>query len=130
MHRIKESQGENARDLRAAMTDAERKLWQAIRQSQLGVRFRRQHPIDRFIADFACLDVKLVVEVDGGQHADEAIGDAERTMVIESYGFRVVRFWNNEVLQNLDGVLQVIARELAPHPHPGLPPQKGKGKNV
>ena len=156
MRRVKESLIYNARSLRAEMTDAEKKLWQSIRQIQLGVRFRRQHPIERFIADFACLDPKVVIEIDGGQHAENVSRDEDRTMVIESHGFKVLRFWNNEVLQNLEGVLQVIAQKLAPHPHPPsqgapaaasagrfagathasrnprytLPPQKGKGQSV
>ena len=130
MRRVKESLIYNARSLRAEMTDAEKKLWQSIRQIQLGVRFRRQHPIERFIADFACLDPKVVIEIDGGQHAENVSRDEDRTRVIESHGFKVLRFWNNEVLQNLEGVLQTIAQELAPHPHPGLPPRRGKGQSV
>ena len=73
MRRVKESLTSNARTLRTEMTDAERKLWQAIRQNQLGARFRRQHPIGPYIADFACLEPMIVVEIDGGQHADNAI---------------------------------------------------------
>ena len=110
------------------MTDAEQKLWRAIRGNQLGVKFRRQHPIANFIADFVSLDPKLVIEIDGGQHADDASYDLERTKRIEVHGFKVIRFWNNEVLENLDGVLAETARVLALDPHPGLPPATGKEK--
>jgi very-short-patch-repair endonuclease len=92
MQRVKPRQTERARRLRAEMTDAEHKLWRAIRQSQLGVKFRRQHPIDCFIVDFACLEPKVVVEIDGGQHVDDAQRDEERTRKIEAHDFRVIRF--------------------------------------
>lgn len=126
MRRVKKSHTSNARALRTEMTNAERTLWQAIRQNQLGARFRRQHPIGQYIADFACLTPSIVIEVDGGQHADNVAEDANRTRAMEAKGFHVLRFWNNEVLQNPQGVLQVIARTLASHPHPNLSPQKGK----
>ena len=128
MHRIEPIQTANARRLRNEMTDAEQKLWRAIRGNQLGVKFRRQHPIANFIADFVSLDPKLVIEIDGGQHADDASYDLERTKRIEVHGFKVIRFWNNEVLENLDGVLAETARVLALDPHPGLPPATGKEK--
>ena len=118
MQQVAPTQTASARTLRTSMTDAERKLWHALRSSQLGVKFRHQHPIDRYIADFVCLEPKLVIEIDGGQHADDAIRDAHRTTILEAHGFKVIRFWNNEVLQNLDGVVRVIAQELTPHPHP------------
>ena len=130
MRRIQESQTKNARSLRATMTDAERNLWHSIRKNQLGVRFRRQHPIEKFTVDFACLDQKVVLEIDGGQHANESVRDESRTRILEAHGFKVLRFWNNEVLQNLEGVLQMITQELASHPHPGLPPQRGKERNL
>ena len=130
MHRIKPNQTANARHLRNAMTDAEQKLWQAIRGTQLGLKFRRQHPVENFIADFVCLDPKLVIEIDGGQHADDAAYDLERTKRIEMQGFKVIRFWNNEVLENLDGVLAKVVSVLALDPHPGLPPARGKEQNT
>ena len=90
-----------ARALRARITDAERKLWFALRDRRFaGFRFRRQAPIDRFVADFVCFEARLVIEVDGGQHGGAATG------------FRVMRFWNNEVLSNLEGVLTVLSAEL------------------
>lgn len=112
------------------MTDAERKLWKGLRMRQLhGYKFRRQFTLGRYIADFVCLEARLIVEVDGGQHAEERYGDAERDDWLRSQGFRVLRYWNNQVLGELEAVLEDIARELmalpAP-PHPGLPPQGGK----
>jgi very-short-patch-repair endonuclease len=101
-----------ARSLRARMTDAERKLWYALRDRRFsGFKFRRQVPIDRFIADFICFEARLVIEVDGGQHADSS-KDQRRDRWFAENGFRVVRFWNNEVLLNLEGVLTVLLAEL------------------
>jgi very-short-patch-repair endonuclease len=94
------------------MTDAERKLWFALRDRRFsGFKFRRQVPIDRFIADFICFEARLVVEVDGGQHAD-SVRDQQRDRWFAANGFRVVRFWNNEVLSNLEGVLTVLLAKL------------------
>src|ERR1700733_8481479 len=101
-----------ARTLRARMTDAERKLWFALRDRRFaGLKFRRQVPIDRFIADFICFEARLVIEVDGGQHAGSS-QDRWRDRWSAANGFRVVRFWNNEVLSNLEGVLTVLAAAL------------------
>ena len=100
-----------ARRLRRRSTDAERLLWSCLRSGQLGAKFVRQFPIGPYIADFACRSAHLAIELDGGQH-HEAI-DAPRTVVIEQHGYRVIRFWNNEVLANIDGVLATIAQELA-----------------
>jgi very-short-patch-repair endonuclease len=103
---------ERARALRTRMTNAERKLWFALRDRRsAGFKFRRQVPIDRFIADFICFEARLVVEVDGGQHA-ESLRDQWRDRWFAENGFRVVRFWNNEVLSNLEGVLTVLLAEL------------------
>ena len=97
------------------MTDAERKLWSRLRNRQLGVKFRRQMPIDRFIADFASVEAKLVNELDGSQHSldIERERDRKRTAVIDSAGYIVIRFWNLEVLTNIDGVVEEIVRTLA-----------------
>ncbi|TWT22045.1 endonuclease domain-containing protein [Luteimonas wenzhouensis] len=97
-----------ARALRAGMTDAERVLWRCLRMRQLaGHRFRRQVPIGSYVADFACLQARLVVEVDGGQHAG-ARGDAVRDAFLRAAGFEVVRFWNHEVLGNPEAVCEAI----------------------
>ena len=98
-----------ARQLRRSMTDAERALWRVIRNKQLNeFRFRRQRPMGNYIVDFVCLDAKLILEVDGGQHAEQVGYDATRTVFLASLGYRVLRFWNNDVLQNMDGVVTVI----------------------
>ncbi len=101
-----------ARKLRRDMTDAERRLWTHLRASQLeGVKFTRQYPIGDFVVDFACRSARLAIELDGGQHADNS-ADEERTRLIEAHGYRVIRFWNNDVLQNTDGVLTMILEKL------------------
>jgi very-short-patch-repair endonuclease len=100
-----------SRELRNNPTDAERLLWRAISNRQLGgIRFNRQVPIGPFICDFVARTPKLVVEVDGGQHALEADADARRTRFLRSRGYRVIRFWNNDVLENIDGVIEVLRR--------------------
>ena len=102
---------DRARHLRRNMTDAEKRLWGELRNKALGgFKFRRQAPVGRYVVDFVCHGAMLIVEVDGGQHAMESHRDATRTMDLEAAGFRVLRFWNNEVLQNTDGVLQEILR--------------------
>ncbi len=105
--------GARARTLRREMTEAERRLWQVLRSRQTEAhRFRRQVPIGPFIADFACHRAKLVVEIDGGQHDPLSEAEASRTRFLEGEGYRVLRFWNNEVLANLEGVRTVIAGHL------------------
>ena len=125
---------ERARRLCKNMTDAERRLWQYLRLRQLeGHKFRRQVRIGPYIADFACLKSMLVIEVDGGQHAEARAYDERRDDFMRGQGYRILRFWNNEVLGNMDGVWQVIAAEInndgscGGTPHPDLPPQGGKG---
>jgi very-short-patch-repair endonuclease len=101
-----------ARQLRTDMTDAERRLWSLLRNRRLdGHKFRRQHPIGSFIADFACLERMLIVEADGGQHADNP-DDQRRTDWLRGHGWRVVRFWNNDILRNPDGVAAAILQSL------------------
>jgi len=117
-----------ARGLRGNMTDAEQHLWRHLRQRQVeGQRFRRQHPIGAYIADFVCLERQLVIEVDGGQHADCA-GDNRRGDHLRAAGYAVIRFWNNDVLSNIEGVIAEISAALdTARPHPSLPPQAGEG---
>ncbi|PIW27039.1 MAG: hypothetical protein COW30_11740 [Rhodospirillales bacterium CG15_BIG_FIL_POST_REV_8_21_14_020_66_15] len=101
------------RRLRKSMTDAERRLWQALRNRQLaGHKFRRQHPVSPYVADFACVERGLIVEVDGGQHSGREDADAVRTQAMRAQGFRILRGWNNEVMENLEGVLAVILQAL------------------
>jgi len=108
-----------ARKLRAAPTDAERALWARLRQRQLDShRFRRQHPIGPYVVDFFCAERDLIVEVDGGQHAEDVVADTRRTAWLEARGYRVVRFWNNDVLENVDGVLDELRRALRDPPPP------------
>jgi primosomal protein N' (replication factor Y) len=97
-----------ARRLRRDSTDAELRLWLPLRDRRLaGYRFRRQHPIGDFIVDFACTRHRLIVEADGGQHADNEV-DKRRTKALEDKGWRVIRFWNNDVLANTEGVVETI----------------------
>jgi very-short-patch-repair endonuclease len=100
-----------ARQLRRAATDAERKLWSALRDRQLdGFKFRRQQSIGPYVVDFVCHETRLVIELDGGQHADR--DETARTGRIKADGYRIIRFWNNDVLGNLEGVLLRIREEL------------------
>ena len=108
-----------SRELRNNPTDAERKLWRAISNCQLnGIRFNRQVPIGPFICDFVARKAKLVIEVDGGQHATATVADNRRTQFLRDRGYRVIRFWNNDVLQNIEGVVEAILQALANSPSP------------
>ena len=103
-----------ARRLRRDQTNAEQALWARLRDRQLcGAKFRRQHPIGPFVADFCCPRRKLVVELDGGQHAEEAASDEKRSRFLEAQGYRVLRFWNHDVLQNTEAVVERIAEALS-----------------
>ncbi|MBB1604461.1 endonuclease domain-containing protein [Variovorax sp. UMC13] len=119
----------NAQVLRREMTDSERKLWTGIRAEQLGVKFRRQHPLGNYIADFACLAPKLIVELDGSQHDAQQGYDARRDAFFRAQGFDVLRFASNDPFIHLDGVLQAIANRLdlltAQAPIPAFP-RRGK----
>src|SRR3546814_4200207 len=109
--------------LREDATDAERKLWYHLRRKQVGgLRSRRQYPLGPYIVDFVCLPARLVIEVDGGQHAEQVERDTMRTAWLESQGFRVIRFWNNEVLYSIEGVLHIIGEHLSPEQPP--PPDR------
>jgi very-short-patch-repair endonuclease len=119
----------HARSLRQGMTDSERKLWSCLRLEQLGVKFRRQHPLGNYIADFACLAPKLIIELDGSQHVGREIYDSNRDAYMRGQGFAVLRFATNEPLINLEGVLTVILEQLTSlagtAPIPTFP-QRGK----
>ncbi len=128
-----------ARRLRANQTDVEKRLWSRLRnRGLLGLKFRRQVPLGDFVADFVCADHALVVELDGGQHASSEARDGRRTARLGARGWRVIRFWNNDINENIEGVLTVIASACGidvnhPHstlhrrPHPG-PLPKGEGE--
>ena len=118
-----------ARRLHRHQTDAERLLWFRLRDRRLaGWKFKRQVPIDRFIVDFFCSEAKLILELDGGRHDEgnvrDNVRDTGRTAVLESMGYLVLRFWNNDVIRNIEGVLEDIlstidqARACPPHPSP------------
>ncbi len=114
-----------ARRLRESQTNAELALWLRLRNRRLaGWKFKRQVPIDRFVVDFYCAGGKLVIELDGGQHAFQVSRDAERTQALSAMGYLVLRFWNNDVLANIEGVLSDIlltlskATPVPPHPNP------------
>jgi len=107
-----------ARHLRRNMTEAEKVLWHDLRAGRLqGTRFRRQHPIGPYVADFACVSARLVIEVDGGQHNENA-HDQKRDAYLQAQGWRVLRFWNNEVLGNREGVLLAIVAAVGSPPSP------------
>ena len=110
----------NAKVLRERMTDAELRLWYHLRDRRFfGFKFVRQHPIGPYIADFACREADLIVEIDGSQHA-ESEHDQKRTDALGEHGYAVIRFWNNDILTNVDGVLAVLASHLEKAPSPGL----------
>ena len=111
---------DRARQLRHNQTEAEQRLWTRLRARQLcGAKFRRQHPIGHFIADFCCVEHGLIVELDGGQHAEQVEADQTRSAFLERRGYRVLRFWDNEVKEDIEAVLEQIAAVLSdPHPNP------------
>ena len=125
---------DRARQMRADPTPAERRLWSMLRDRRIGdVKFRRQHVISQYIVDFACLERAQIVEADGGQHAD-SISDQRRDAYLRSLGFRVLRFWNNDVLENSAGVFELIHAELhTPHPPTAsqrVPPSPMSGEGL
>jgi len=119
-----------ARQPRSNQTDAEGKLWARLRARQLcGAKFRRQHAIGPFITDFCCVERGLVIELDGGHHTERVKADRVRTAFIEQHGYRVLRFWDNEVLQNMESVLEQIAIALK-DPHPFPLPNRARVKKI
>jgi len=117
-----------ARKMRHEPTDAERLLWRCLRARQLtGFKFRRQTVIGGYIVDFVCLEARLIIEADGGQHSDTTTYDARRSADLEAMGYRVLRFWNNEILADIAGVLECIRQALLRSPHPDpLPGGEGE----
>ena len=115
-----------AKAMRSEPTKAEHRLWQILRAKRLaGFKFKRQLPIDHYIVDFVCLRERLIVEADGGQHSG-SVGDKRRDAYLKSQGFRVLRFWNNEIFENEEGVLTSILSALQ-SPLPNLFPAEGRG---
>jgi very-short-patch-repair endonuclease len=121
-----------ARAMRSSPTDAERKLWWHLRYRLAlpNTHFRRQVHLGHYIADFVSHHLKLIIEIDGGQHAQRAASDERRTKFLESKGYRVLRFWNTDVLQNVDGVLEMIRRTILSTPTPNPSPQGGGERAV
>ena len=119
------------RSLRNEATEAERKLWQYLKGRQLeGCKFRRQHSYGDYILDFVCLEYGVIVELDGSQHFDANAYDTARSDCLKAAGFTVLRFWNNDVFANTEGVLESIRHELvdrSPTPSPPNPPLEGEG---
>ena len=110
--------------LRRNQTEAERIIWNFVRNNRLGYKFKRQQPIDHYIVDFICFEKRMVVEIDGGQHTQE--NDAIRTAYLQNNGFTLTRFWNNDVMENPDGVYQALCSALEiPSPYPS--PARGEG---
>jgi very-short-patch-repair endonuclease len=104
------------------MTEAEKKIWHRVRDKQLGIKFRRQQPIGNYVVDFVCFEKKLVIEIDGGEHFERG-RDKIRDQWFQEHGYKVLRFWNNDVLKNTDNVIQAIINEFSPSPL--SPPLKG-----
>jgi very-short-patch-repair endonuclease len=127
---MSEDTAKRARELRRDGSRAERICWELLRDRRLnGVKFRRQHPIGPYFADFACVSRKLVIEIDGDHHAFQVEADARRTAAMEREGWRVLRFWANETVQNPEGIWTVIEQVLSGGgrpPHPTSPP-RGRG---
>ena len=103
---VKRQISPHAARLRRNMTDAERLLWSRLRGRRLGLKFRSQHSLGPCVADFVCLERRLIVEADGGQH--DPVSDRARTACLRRRGFRILRFWNHDILQNIDGLLETI----------------------
>jgi len=103
---------QRAKKLRKQSTDTERHLWYYLRANQLGYKFKRQAPIGKYIVDFVCFEKRIIVELDGGQHLINQQYDMERTAWLEERGFNVLRFWNNQILQQTDAVLEVLLQAL------------------
>jgi very-short-patch-repair endonuclease len=111
----------------------ERRLWWRLRGlKEIGFKFRQQVPIDHFIVDFACLSERLIIEVDGATHTtdEEFASDAKRERYLREQGFRILRFWNSDVANNIEGVMDTIVDALGPPPPPPSPPRRGEGRSA
>ena len=110
---------DHAKALRTHQTDAENRLWYQLRAHRfMGLKFKRQKPVGRYIVDFMCAKQKLIIEIDGGQHTEQLEYDQQRDAWLRSQGYTVLRFWNNDVMQHLEGVLEQIHNTLSPTPSP------------
>jgi very-short-patch-repair endonuclease len=110
---------DKAKALRIHQTEAEQRLWYHLRAHRfMGLKFKRQKPMGPYIVDFVCLEHRLIIELDGGQHAEQVSYDKQRDACLRGQGFRVIRFWNNDIMQQLDGVLEQIHIALSPRPSP------------
>ena len=110
---------ENAKALCSNQTDAEQRLWYRLRAHRfMDLKFKRQKPIGRYIVDFVCMEHRLIIELDGSQHAEQVAYDQQRDAWLRSQGYTVLRFWNNDVMQQLEGVLEQILLTLSPGPSP------------
>jgi very-short-patch-repair endonuclease len=117
-----------AQNLRKRLTDTERLLWSKLRAKQIeGHKFRRREPIGKYVVDFVCHEKRLIVELDGGQHAENRDADNQRDKWLGDQGYRVLKFWNHEALTNSEGVLKVIVENCRNSPSPSSPPIKGGG---
>jgi very-short-patch-repair endonuclease len=128
-HQASQAARQNAKSLRSDMTDAERRIGSRLRGEQLGCRFRRQHPLGGYVVDFACLDPKLIVEIDGSQHMDEVSYDELRTAWLAQHGFRMLRFWSNDAPSQTDAVVEqifAVVRELRSSAPSLTLPQRGR----
>jgi very-short-patch-repair endonuclease len=130
MTRPKSSILTKAKSLRSNQTDAEARLWYHLRANRfMGLKFKRQKPVGRYIADFVCWERRLIIELDGGQHAEQTNYDRQRDGWLRSEGYTVLRFWNHEVMQEMEAVLERIRLAVVAEPFPlAPPPQVGEGK--
>ena len=130
--RVSPSTTRKARALRGNTTPAENQLWQHLRKTQIPkYKFTRQYPIGPYIVDFCCRESRLIIELDGGHHATQQEADIARQQDLEAHGYRVIRFWNNEVFENIEGVLFKIVEELEnSNPHPNPLPTRERGQNT
>jgi very-short-patch-repair endonuclease len=122
-----------AKRLRRTQTNADRILWFRLRDRRLaGLKFKRQFPINRFVVDFFCADAKLVIELDGGQHSQRVAIDEKRTEILESMGYLALRFWNNDVMRNIEGVMEDILSPIRTPdpPHPTTLSPSGRGSRA